>query len=792
MRKVNQVVSATITALFLCGVPAAQAWTTEDTEEYWADKAARATRITTAPRSIRADAEIGEEMLAAFGTKYLPQAYALYRAKREKAKEKEAVLKENFPDGRRPSSTGREFYDKVAKVVAKAVAEMDRRHDELCYYYLLHRIGAVADAELKKIDSSPIAIMLFQDGELKGIAPYKKVKEEEWAFAEKYLPTVLADYDFLSKVFIEIKAVYADGVKMDAGNAGLVLLPIAKRLDEIRQRIDMLAETMRQQKTYYALEETTAEKLAELDRKMAREIQRFKAWPPLRHYVKSWLKEKWTEREWRLFVPLSTRNLARTMVRIPGRDYAICKYEVTQSLWAEVMRGNPSHFKGANLPVERVSWEECQRFLFELNNLPEVRKKGLIYRLPTENEWKYACRAGTSGDFCKLLDGTEITAHSLESVAWLAGNSGEKSHPIGQKEPNAFGLYDMYGNVWEWCQDLNQAGSPDRVCCGGSWFTRGYAPSLQSGRRRRSAPETEPRPNFCTARRADGRGYVLGFRLAASLEGAKPRTDGARFVVTARLLFNPRKISKIETLTEQQLLSILDRSSLKRKIAERVEMPVGERESLPKDVEIAQERNPPNMFTLTVASQTENVAVQKANAYADILIEEYVAYRTTDLENRRTSVASRRKTLLDQLAAIEAKQKALKTKAGGVLLQETLLKLNSLISDQRRNLSALGVDIANENVKRARLEKSAGELAECETRLAVLGEKRCALEQEMADNEKKAAELTAMIPEYERLAAHHADMARSVRALDEELSDIAYSESILRNDLRQIERASAR
>ena len=521
MRKVNQVVTATITALFLCGVPAVQAWTTEDTEEYWAARADKAMRITTAPRSMRADAEAGEAMLEAFGTKYLPNAYALYRAKREKAKESEVVLKENFPDGRRPSSTERVFYDKVVKVVAKAVAEMNRRHDELCYYYLLHKIGTVTDAELAKIDSSPIAIMLFQEGEPKDVGTYKEIKEEQRVFAEKYLPTVLADYDFLANAFIEVKAVYTDGVKMDAGDAGLVLRPIAERLDEIRQKIDALAGTMRQQRAYYALEETTAEQLAELDRKQGREPQRFKERIPLRHYVRSWLDEKWTEGEWRLLVPLSTRNLARTMVRIPGWDYAICKYEVTQSLWAEVMGRNPSNSRGGNLPVECVSWEECQRFLLRLNFRPEVRESGLKYRLPTEEEWKYACCAGASGDFCKLLDGTEITAHSLESVAWLAGNSGGKSHPIGQKKPNAFGLYDMYGNVWEWCQDLYQTNSQDRVCCGGSW-KEGYAHSFQSDRRRRSASETtscQSFRNFCGANRHS---YLLGFRLAASfVEPAK-------------------------------------------------------------------------------------------------------------------------------------------------------------------------------------------------------------------------------------------------------------------------------
>ena len=133
----------------------------------------------------------------------------------------------------------------------------------------------------------------------------------------------------------------------------------------------------------------------------------------------------------------------------------------------------------------------------------------------------------------------------------------------------------------------------------------------------------------------------------------KASTSVSRFETSTRLIFSPRKVPKIESLTEQQLLSILDRPSLKRKIAEHVEMSIREKECLSKDVMIEQERHPPNVFTLTVASQTENGAVQKANAYADLLVEEYVAYRTTDLENRRTSIASRRKTLLDQLAVCE-------------------------------------------------------------------------------------------------------------------------------------------
>ena len=94
-----------------------------------------------------------------------------------------------------------------------------------------------------------------------------------------------------------------------------------------------------------------------------------------------------------------------------------------------------------------------------LNSMPEVKKSGLTFRLPTEKEWEYACRAASTGDYCKLADGTEITKGTLGDVAWYEDNSGKKTHPVGQKKPNAFGLHDMHGNVLEWCEDLYWAGA---------------------------------------------------------------------------------------------------------------------------------------------------------------------------------------------------------------------------------------------------------------------------------------------------------------------------------------------
>ncbi len=172
-----------------------------------------------------------------------------------------------------------------------------------------------------------------------------------------------------------------------------------------------------------------------------------------------------------------------------SRDFYMGKYEVTQAQWQAVMGNNPSGFQGANRPVETVSWDDAQGFIAALNAHIAATGQGLAtMRLPTEAEWEYAARAGSTTRFHfgdSLSVGDDCEDDGIRGVyMWYCGNSAAgQTQPVGTKLPNAFGLHDMYGNVWEWCQDwydsslpggsvLDPAGPPlgvYRVKRGGGW-----------------------------------------------------------------------------------------------------------------------------------------------------------------------------------------------------------------------------------------------------------------------------------------------------------------------------------
>jgi formylglycine-generating enzyme required for sulfatase activity len=172
----------------------------------------------------------------------------------------------------------------------------------------------------------------------------------------------------------------------------------------------------------------------------------------------------------------TARNDHETQHRVTiSQPFWLGKYEVTQGQWESVMGSDPSKFRaaGKDAPVEMVSREDALAFCAKLNaGAASNRPKGYSYCLPTEAQWEYACRAGTTGTY----------AGDLDDMAWYERNSGKRTHPVGQKQANAWGLYDIHGNVWEWCWDWSgdyPTGSVSdpvgansgrgRVFRGGSW-----------------------------------------------------------------------------------------------------------------------------------------------------------------------------------------------------------------------------------------------------------------------------------------------------------------------------------
>jgi formylglycine-generating enzyme required for sulfatase activity len=199
-----------------------------------------------------------------------------------------------------------------------------------------------------------------------------------------------------------------------------------------------------------------------------------------------------------------------------SKDYYLGVYEVTQSQYERVIGKNPSFFQGDKvggqngaLPVERVSWEDSVEFCKRLSEFPEEKKSGRVYRLPTEAEWEHACRAGSKTAFS-----FDDEPGLLPEYGWFSRNTSDRTHTVGLLEPNAWGLYDMHGNLWEWCSDwygeypkeaISDPSGPiqgsARVIRGGGWYS--VAANCRSARRLGRNPEDRSNRDY-------------GFRIALS------------------------------------------------------------------------------------------------------------------------------------------------------------------------------------------------------------------------------------------------------------------------------------
>lgn len=192
-----------------------------------------------------------------------------------------------------------------------------------------------------------------------------------------------------------------------------------------------------------------------------------------------------------------------------SRDFYVGRYEVTQTQWRAVMVDNPSHFEGCDsCPVEMLSWEDAVGFCNALSG-----NTGYGIRLPSEAEWECACRAGT---ITKYSFGDD--ADELGNYAWHPGNSSSQTHEVGTKLPNAWGLHDMHGNVWEWCNDWygttyyrdSSSSDPQGPSSGTSRVVRGGSCINDCDDYHRSAGRSKSEP--------DDRGETSGFRVAAGTE----------------------------------------------------------------------------------------------------------------------------------------------------------------------------------------------------------------------------------------------------------------------------------
>lgn len=427
-----------------------------------------------------ADKLAGEALLSEFGNKFMPNAYANYEKVKDAAVELQQVFNEEFSEPWTIKNTSSKWnsFNKVLEKFVKARTEYFLCHDELCHYWVSYRLGVLTADDFAQIDAQKVAVKLLpQNVSQVGytMVDCRKLDEKDADFAEKYAPETYALYQRLEHEWKQSRALVDEvgkqRVLIDAARFDRAYYNANLKCNDIAREMNMLAADFQAWHFDHRMTEKSSEVIAECDLERAKGLKSF--FDSLPTYVKD-------------------RTLGRViseseMVNLHG--FNLQRTEVTQMQWMIVMGNNPSHHVKPDCPVEKVSWTDCQAFIEKLSEMD-----GVVYRLPDEDEWVRACVAGGSGDWGERRNRVE---GSLDAMGWYSGNSNRGTHAVALKEPNAWGLFDMYGNVYEWTSTTY---GYSRVCRGGSWNSNSGCCSV--GDRIRNG----------LIHRDDG----LGFRLAAS------------------------------------------------------------------------------------------------------------------------------------------------------------------------------------------------------------------------------------------------------------------------------------
>lgn len=408
------------------------------------------------------DVQKGTALLDGFASTKMPTAFAKYSECRRVAEEVQKVFNENFPQPwtLRASSNEWAGYCKILNRLALARTEYFRRHDELCHFYSLYRVGALSDSDLTKIDAEPIYERVFSENvESIKLHPAKVnvADEKVLEFAAKCAPETYATYQKLMgkrDVWMKLLETLVEEMRqMDAVRHEIALIACWESINAVSVEINKVVSDWQKLQLDYKIMEKDAATISKWDKERVVSLQNLI--DQTQDMIKAYIRTPG--------VPYGH------MVAIPGQKFRIGRTEVTQAQWISVMGYNPSEFKGYSHPVEKVSWLDCQKFIRRVN-----KASNGTFGLPSRDEWRLACRAGSSNGWGMMANGHQ---GNLSEMGWAGYYSKKHTMDVALKAPNAFGLYDMHGNVKEWSNDKVLSGqyAGRYYVLGGGWNTIGEA-----------------------------------------------------------------------------------------------------------------------------------------------------------------------------------------------------------------------------------------------------------------------------------------------------------------------------